>query len=88
MNKIEVDIYGDATNATVVKLPWRRFPGIVIQGDSLEILNSTAEQISKALAKGQIESASEYVSEIRLLLSGYKNAYEAAMKNAGLKLPY
>ena len=35
MQKAEVEIFSDAINAVVVRTQGRRFPGIVIQGDTL-----------------------------------------------------
>lgn len=38
MPKIELEVYSDASNSAVIQTPGRRFPGSVIQGDSLAIL--------------------------------------------------
>lgn len=86
--KIEVELVGDAVNAAVVKLPWRRFPAVLLQGDSLGNLTATAERLVAALAEGRTGDAGEEASEVRDLLNGYKRAYEHAMGQAGLELPY
>ena len=88
MKKLEVELLGDRVNAIVVKLPERHFPGIVIQGDSLQNLNVIAAKLLAALSDGRLEDASDEASEISVLLSGYVRAYEDAMREAGLPLPY
>lgn len=35
MKRIEADILTDGGNDAVVRMPGRRFPGVLIQGDSL-----------------------------------------------------
>jgi hypothetical protein len=36
--KLEIDVLSDRSNAAVVKMPGRAFPGLVVQGDTLSIL--------------------------------------------------
>jgi hypothetical protein len=88
MKRVEMDVIGDDVNAAVVQLPWRRFPGLVVQGDSLSILAAHATELAAALAEGRIDDAAERASELRALLDGYQAAYERAMTTAGLTLPY
>jgi hypothetical protein len=88
MKKVEVELVGDVINAAVVKLPGRRFPGVVIQGDSLGNLNAITKRLVAALSDGRVEDARDEATEIQELLSGYKHVYEDAMNQAGLALPY
>src|SRR5262245_16690183 len=88
MKKIEVELLGEEINANVLRVPYRRFPGILIQGDSLSILNSTAERLLTALCAGSTEDATDEASALFRLLGQYKGAYEDAMRRAGLELPY
>jgi hypothetical protein len=88
MSNIQVEVIGAATNATVIRLPGRRFPGIVVQGDSLAILTSTTKALVTALSDGQLAKAREDATELDELLSGLKSAYEDALHQAGLELPY
>lgn len=64
MNRIEVELVGDAVNAVVIKLPGRAFPGVVIQGDSLRNLNAIVERLVASLAGEQIGAALEEASEV------------------------
>jgi hypothetical protein len=38
MHTEPVEIYSDATNAAVMRHPGRKFPGVLIQGDTLHTL--------------------------------------------------
>jgi hypothetical protein len=49
MRTCEVMVLDDATNATIAKLPWRQFPGVLVQGDSLKILHADAREAATAL---------------------------------------
>ena len=88
MKRVEVEVLGEASNAAVVLLPHRRFPGLVVQGDSLSVLVNTANRAREAVAAGRAEEGSDELGELCELLSGYQAEYERAMGAAGLKLPY
>ncbi len=88
MNKIQVELVGDAINGPVIKLDGRRFPGILLQGDSLANLCAVAQNVIAALSDGRIQSACEEATELSDQLSSYKRAYESAMTSDGLELPY
>jgi hypothetical protein len=70
-----------ATNATVVQLPERKYPGIVIQGDSLQNLHSLALEACRQVDAGDVGECSNLLNELRQLLEGYLNCYREATKN-------
>lgn len=88
MKTQNIELIGDAVNAAVLKLPTRAFPGVLIQGDSLSILHRTAERALDALTDDESAEAREHLIELHRLLTGYRAAYERAMREAGLSLPY
>lgn len=93
MSKCEIDILSSQTNATVIKLPSRRFPGLLIQGDSLRILYDLAEEARGLLARSNtsdvnFKEASDVLQELESLLRGYLLAYESALKINNMQLPY
>ena len=47
---IEVDLLTSPGNYAIVRMPGRRFPGVVMQGDSLSILAYDAQEIAVALS--------------------------------------
>jgi len=69
-----VRLAGDG-NLQLAQLEGRRFPGLLIQGDSL-----------KTLLDDLMEEAPDSVAAERL--SEWVGAYEAMMRDVGLHLPY
>ena len=73
----------EATNYAVVQLPGRKFPGVVVQGDSLKSLVS--------LLEAAIADDSEHldlIEETLDILKGAQSRYEATCSAAGIALPY
>lgn len=52
MKEIKAVLYGEPGNNAVIRLPDRRYPGILIQGDTLKNLVETSELVAK-LAREQ-----------------------------------
>ena len=88
MTKIEVESFSDASNAAVVRLPGRQFPGIVLQGDSLKLLMDSACEIARLSRSSTIPGLEEASEEIVQLLTGYSQAYEKALKKHNHPFPY
>lgn len=79
--KQELDVLSSAASAAVVRAPGRRFPGVVLQGDTLSNLAGLA---AEAASECESESAAELVE----LLNGLLRHYERVMGENGLELPY
>jgi hypothetical protein len=75
-------------NSPVLKLPDRKFPGVLIQGDSLQILVQLVTSLSKTLQQGDIEESVALVTELHEALAGRLAIYETVMKANQLELPY
>jgi hypothetical protein len=88
MKRIELDVLTETTNAAVIRMPGRKFPGIVLQGDSLNYLRVLAADLKKRLAALKDEDATDTVEELEALLQGYARAYEIALEREGIELPY
>ena len=75
-------------NYAVPRLPGRRFPGLVIQGDNLHTLSLDAERAQQALRHGDVADAQDeldsLVADLRELLDTYISALDAA----GVALPF
>jgi hypothetical protein len=81
-----IEIYSDQVNAAVMRHPNRKFPGVLIQGDSLFSFYSRIEDI---LDQGGLpEDAREELTGIRDQLAGYLNSYKAALKAHDVPLPF
>ena len=87
--KAEVEILSDASNHAVMKHPDRNYPGRLIQGDSLHILCSTADEVRQEIEKGDIEEAKAALDSLRTLLwERYKHYIQICNKSGisgGLK---
>jgi predicted RNase H-like HicB family nuclease len=73
------------TNYAVVQLPERAFPGVVFQGDSLNILIGELEAAIEESDPGEQEAAFE---EILGRLRAVRTRYENTLNQAGMRLPY
>lgn len=87
MKKANVEIYSDATNMAVMRHPDRRFPGILIQGDTLfGIVQELREVLSE---KGKLsEDAARGLEDLYEHLSGMLKQYSAVLDEHGMDLPF
>ena len=88
MHTSNVEIYSDHTNQAVMRHPDRRFPGVLIQGDSLYALCLQADDACAA-AKGQLsQDAYQDINELRNALWGYLNHYKSVLGEHQISLPF
>lgn len=76
MKKIEVEIFTDQGNNAVLRLPDRKFPGLLLQGDSLRNLTETAERVAELSESGSNElkeEAAELADSLRDLFRWYES---------------
>ena len=88
MQKLELEVYGTASNAAVVRAPGRRFPGVVVQGDTLATLLDSANEIASRAALTSDDELAAEAEGLRDRLAGLVAQYEAVMAEHGLGLPY
>ncbi len=48
MPLMEIEVLSDETNRSVVRMPGRKYPGVVVQSDKLIWLNGSAAKLYKA----------------------------------------
>jgi hypothetical protein len=72
----------------VVRLPTRKYPGIVIQGDSLHILHVSVRSAKALCEAGEIAEAVDELGGVIDILSAYIGNYERVMKQQRINLPY
>ena len=75
MRTEEVEIYSDATNAAVMRHPGRKFPGVLIQGDTLYSLCQRADFIARSLnpSSDEFEELNDLRNHLWSLLTHYKS---------------
>ncbi|GGQ18014.1 MULTISPECIES: DUF6959 family protein [Streptomyces] len=88
MELIEAELLTDPGNDTVVRLPPRRFPGVLIQGDSLSIIRSDVAEIVEACAQGDVDDAHEAATLLLANIDELLDRYESALRAHGLERPY
>ncbi len=87
--KVEnVEVYSHITNCPVIRVPERKFPGILIQGDSMYVLLQTVEEIIANQKGGDMAEVSDGLEYLRGILSNYVSAYEEVLKTHDIPLPY
>lgn len=90
MKLLEMEVYSEGSNCAIVRPSGRRFPGSVVQGDSLSILCDEARDISQRLKS--LEVADE---ELLWMAQGHQENllnrllhYQSVLVAHGIELPY
>ncbi len=77
-----------AVNQAIVKMPDRKFPGVLVQGDSLHSLRGDVADAANSLRMGDVDGASSNLGIVLQRLDELLGHYEAVLKRAGVDLPY
>ncbi len=88
MHVEQVEIYSDATNATIMRHPGRRFPGVLVQGDTLWTL---CQQADAACAAGRdLLPADSYedFNGLRNALQVFLAHYKTVLGEHDIPLPF
>jgi len=81
-----VEIYSDQTNAAIMRHPGRRFPGVLVQGDTLYTLCRRADETCKLIEKAS--AAYEEANDLRNHLWDFLNHYKGVLSAHGVPLPF
>jgi hypothetical protein len=87
MEKILLEVLAAESNFAVVKMEGRSFPGVLIQGDSLSSILNSLHFALENLDRDKREAIEE-IKSAHQELAWRLNAYEAALKRHGSRLPY
>ncbi|MCL1499263.1 hypothetical protein M3O57_02540 [Xanthomonas nasturtii] len=88
MRSTIVEIFSDQANASVMRHPDRRFPGVLVQGDSLYAMCLQADAAC-ANAKQLINSDNyDELNDLRNRLWDYLNHYKAVLGEHKVPLPF
>lgn len=86
MHSEDVEIFSDRTNAAVMRHPGRRFPGILVQGDSLYALCCQADVACEKVGRGK--PGYEDLNDLRNTLWSYLSHYKSTLHEHGIGLPF
>jgi hypothetical protein len=81
-----VEIYSDRTNAAVMRHPGRRFPGVLVQGDTLYTLCVSADSACRAAGRGS--PAFGELNELRNALQALLAQYKTVLAEHDLPPPF
>src|SRR5690349_3003999 len=84
----QVDILSHISNSAIVQLPGRKFPGIVIQGDTLSNLFEGARCLLAQHRQLQDEEQYYETLDIAEALQAQLLHYEQTLAEHGFRLPY
>ena len=85
---LKVDALTGQHNYAVIRLPERKFPGVVVQGDSLSTLVADLRRALDYLREGAVDDGIAEVADVLETLKGAKGSYEAALAAHSISLPY
>ena len=88
MKTISVESLSEASNYAIIKLPERKYPALLIQGDSLRILLDLAQEIQRMVRNSSDEELRSTVDELAEQLSSRVEHYEQVLTNEHMDLPY
>jgi hypothetical protein len=81
-----VEILSDETNAVVMRHPARRFPGVLLQGDTLYTLCQRADVACREA--GRASPGFEEMNSVRNHLWGLLSHYKQVLIEHDLPLPF
>jgi len=81
----EAKLLSDPTNGAVVHLPGRAFPGVVIQGDTLDTLIA---ELREVLTEDGATERDQLLADVIERLENVQARYEAVLMHEGIALPY
>ncbi|WP_328881044.1 DUF6959 family protein [Streptomyces sp. NBC_00299] len=81
-------LFTDGGNDAVVRLPGRRFPGVLIQGDSLHILRSDVPEVVEACERGRLAEAAESAGIVLASLDALLPRHATALERHEIEGPY
>ncbi|MGW8566108.1 DUF6959 family protein [Isoptericola sp. NPDC055881] len=88
MERVEVELFSDPGNDAVVRMPGRRFPGVLIQGDSPHELRENVQASLELVTGRRISDARDELQALVAQLDKSLDRYEAALAAHRLPLPF
>ncbi|MFF1308398.1 DUF6959 family protein [Streptomyces sp. NPDC058307] len=88
MERVEAELFTDASNDAVVRLPGCRFPGVLVQGDTLRILSADVAELVELCAAGDLEEARQAASLLQEELGAKLQRYTDALDAHGEPHPF
>ncbi|MFJ3815250.1 DUF6959 family protein [Streptomyces sp. NPDC090056] len=88
MERVEAELFTDGGNDAVVRLPGRRFPGLLVQGDTLSVLSADVTELVELCAAGDLEEAHRAAALLQQDLGEKLQRYTDALDAHGERRPF
>jgi hypothetical protein len=88
MRDVVVEIYSDQTNAAVLRHPNRKFPGVLLQGDTLYAICQSVDEVCNRARDAMPAGAYEELNDLRHQLWSMLNHYKAVLGEHRISLPF
>jgi hypothetical protein len=88
MYTASTDIYSDQTNAAIMRHPGRKFPGVLVQGDTLYSLCVSADSACQAFRSQAHTEEYRQLNELRNHLRSLLSHYKLVLTEHQLPLPF
>ncbi|WP_405686662.1 DUF6959 family protein [Streptomyces sp. NBC_00057] len=88
MERVEAELFTDGGNDAVVRLPGRRSPGFLVQGDTLHILQTDVTELVELCAAGDLEEARQVANLLHVDLGAKLQRYTDALEAHGIPRPF
>ena len=84
---IPIEVWSDATNMSVVRMPGRNFPGLVVQGDKLIYLNGAAARVEELASRAESEDLKREAANLHYDLQELLSDYSIIMQKCKNEAP-
>jgi hypothetical protein len=75
-------------NHALVQLDGRKYPGLLVQGDSLKQVEAAVDDLIELRRQGEDGEFDEALREVAEVIKALTDSYESMMREANLGLPY
>lgn len=88
MHTESVEIYSDATNSAVMRHRGRKFPGVLVQGDTLYSLCRAADHACEEDRDVMSDEGFDRLNDLRNHLWSFLTHYKAVLGEHQIRLPF
>jgi len=88
MKNVMIEAFTELTNDCVLRVPGRRYPGVLIQGDSLNRLRTATLAIRGLAHRHRDTELDAEIQELHDLLASKLKVYEQVLTEHGIEKPY
>ena len=85
---VQVEMFTPVQNNAILRLPGRRYPGVLIQGDSLSDLLKQSKAVLRIVESVGNPILLEKTADLHKDLQDLQRRYEKVLLEHGMKLPY